>query len=227
MKQRTEDNIMAFVAGLLLFCCLFVGFEAIAGEVYKHKPPPKQVTNNVDRNNEAKSFSDSESVANSISTSEAAASATNEGNALSVNSSYESGPADLVLVPNNNTENCLRVFGFSFGNREGSGMLGVPFRSKSCDYEQAADDAFAAGERELGWFWKCQNKSLYKTFQLDGMSKDEAKDLCHRKAVGEIGKIQTIEALKDDLAFLQREREIEREKCEASKDRIVGACFNK
>ena len=219
MKQRTQDNIMAFVAGLLLFCCLFVGFEAIAGEVYKHKPPPK--INNITHNNTA------EAAANSVSTSEAAASATNEGNALSVNSSYESGPADLVLVPNNNTENCLRVFGFSFGNREGSGMLGVPFRSKSCDYEQAADDAFAAGERELGWFWKCQNKSLYKTFQLDGMSKDEAKDLCHRKAVGEIGNVQTIEALKNDLVFLQREREIERENCEASKDRIVGACFKK
>ena len=219
MKQRTQDNIMAFVAGLLLFCCLFVGFEAIAGEVYKHKPPPK--INNITHNNTA------EAAANSVSTSEAAASATNEGNALSVNSSYESGPADLVLVPNNNTENCLRVFGFSFGNREGSGMLGVPFRSKSCDYEQAADDAFAAGERELGWFWKCQNKSLYKTFQLDGMSKDEAKDLCHRKAVGAIANVQTIEALKNDLAFLQREREIERENCEASKDRIVGACFKK
>ena len=216
MKQRTQDNIMAFVAGLLLFCCLFVGFEAIAGEVYKHKPPPK--INNITHNNTA------EAAANSVSTSEAAASATNEGNALSVNSRYESGPADLVLVPNNNTENCLRVFGFSFGNREGSGMLGVPFRSKSCDYEQAADDAFAAGERELGWFWKCQNKSLYKTFQLDGMSKDEAKDLCHRKAVGEIGNVQTIEALKGDLAFLQREREIERENCEASKDRIGQAC---
>jgi len=216
MKQRTQDNIMAFVAGLLLFCCLFVGFEAIAGEVYKHKPPPK--INNITHNNTA------EAAANSVSTSEAAASATNEGNALSVNSSYESGPADLVLVPNNNTENCLRVFGFSFGNREGSGMLGVPFRSKSCDYEQAADDAFAAGERELGWFWKCQNKSLYKTFQLDGMSKDEAKDLCHRKAVGEIGNVQTIEALKNDLVFLQREREIERENCEASKDRIGQAC---
>ena len=216
MKQRTEDNITAFVAGLLLFCCLFVGFEAIAGEVYKHKPPPK--INNITHNNTA------EAAANSVSTSEAAASATNEGNALSVNSSYESGPADLVLVPNNNTENCLRVFGFSFGNREGSGMLGVPFRSKSCDYEQAADDAFAAGERELGWFWKCQNKSLYKTFQLDGMSKDEAKDLCHRKAVGEIGNVQTIEALKGDLVFLQREREIERENCEASKDRIGQAC---
>jgi len=216
MKQRTQDNIMAFVAGLLLFCCLFVGFEAIAGEVYKHKPPPK--INNITHNNTA------EAAANSVSTSEAAASATNEGNALSVNSRYESGPADLVLVPNNNTENCLRVFGFSFGNREGSGMLGVPFRSKSCDYEQAADDAFAAGERELGWFWKCQNKSLYKTFQLDGMSKDEAKDLCHRKAVGEIGNVQTIEALKNDLVFLQREREIERENCEASKDRIGQAC---
>ncbi len=32
MKNRTIDNIMAFFTGLLLFCCIFLGLEALAEE---------------------------------------------------------------------------------------------------------------------------------------------------------------------------------------------------
>lgn len=70
----------------------------------------------------------------------------------------------VTFVPNNNTENCLRVIGLSFANSSGGGGLGWPYRSKKCDYEQAADDAFAQGQFKIGWYWKCQNKNLYKRF---------------------------------------------------------------
>ncbi len=182
----------------------------------------------------ASSASDSASsaVSDALSESAAAAEASNEGNSLSVNENYESGPADLILVPNNNTENCLRVFGFAFGNNNGSGMFGIPWRSNACDYEGAADDAFAAGMHDLGWFWKCNNSSLYSRFKDKGESKQEAIEQCHAKALGELssraviaGLKASLKASKENVQFLQEERRIERIKCNDAKNRITEACW--
>jgi hypothetical protein len=151
---------------------------------------------------------------------------------------YESGPADLVLVPNNNTENCLRVFGFSAGNRDGSAMFGIPFRSKRCDYEQAADDAFAAGEREIGWFWKCHNSSLYKPFRDRGESREQAIEDCVARMVGPITLRREYNAVREQLDFIENERKIERENhiiernriqadCAESNERVLEACVGK
>ncbi len=85
-----------------------------------------------------------------------------EGGDVNNNTTYEASAPNIVMVPNNNTESCLRVFGIMFSNQQGGGGLGIPWRSKKCDYEQAADDAFAQGEQKLGWYWKCQNPNLYK-----------------------------------------------------------------
>jgi len=156
------------------------------------------------------------------STSEAAS--TNEGNELSVNTEYDDGPADLVLVPNNNSEPCLRVFGLAFGNDNASGMFGVPWRSAACDYGKAAADAFAGGERELGWFWNCHKRSLYKPFKDKGESKEQAIEDCTSMAVGEVTAQATIAKLREDLEFLQRERRIERENCNKAKTRIAESC---
>jgi len=166
-----------------------------------------------------------ESVSSAVGEATAAAEASNEGNELSVNSTYESGPADLIMVPNSNSENCLRVFGFAFGNDSASGMIGFPWRSNACDFEQAADDAFAAGERELGWYWKCHNRSLYKTFKDKGEAKELAIEQCHTKMVGEVTNMAVIKRLKEELAFLQEERRVERIKCAESKARITSACY--
>jgi hypothetical protein len=114
-------------------------------------------------------------------------------------SNVENNSSNVVLVPNNNTESCVRVFGLAFGKNGESGAIGFPWRSKNCDFEQAADDAFAAGERELGWFWKCQNKNLYKIFLHDGMADDEAKLECHKKAVGMASALATIDDLQRRL----------------------------
>lgn len=226
-RSSDRDSITGFIAGIALVLALVVAFEANASDRYK----PDGQKQHQKQSQGQKAYGGD-------------ATATNEGNTLDggdvtvEGDSVENNSSNVVLVPNNNTESCVRVFGLAFGKNGESGALGVPWRSKACDYEQAADDAFAAGERELGWFWKCQNKSLYKTFQLDGMSKDEAKHECHRKAVGVTDAYATIDKLKSDLEFLQEERQIERqqyqeskqrlnESCNESKDRILDACKGK
>jgi hypothetical protein len=242
MRQRTRGNITAFLSGVILSIMLVMFFSE-AAEATSSKPKAPQA----DAEATSKSYSDADAEADakalagasaSIGDTAAAASSSNEGNELSVSQNYESGPADIVMVPNNNTEGCLRVFGFSFGNRDGGGGLGIPYRSARCDLEQAADDAFAAGERELGWFWKCHNKSLYKLFKGAGKRKKQRIDACHKKAVGEINNIRTIEQLQASLDFINNERRIEREtykesiervnqSCEESKDKMMQACVNK
>lgn len=61
----------------------------------------------------------------------------------------------------------MRVYGLSFGNGDGAGALGLPFRDKACDYEQAADDAAATGQHKIAWWWRCHKPHLYKTFSGD------------------------------------------------------------
>lgn len=91
---------------------------------------------------------------------------------------FEGGAPDIVMVPNNNTEQCLRVIGIMFSNSSGGGGIGYPYRSRKCDYEAAADDAFAQGNVELGWYWKCQNKNLYKKFG--------SSEVCHAEMINMI-----------------------------------------
>ncbi len=154
----------------------------------------------------------------------AAAEAINEGNSLAVNQNYESGPADAVLVPNNNTENCLRVIGLMFGNKDGSGMLGLPFRSKKCDFEQAADDAFAGGERELGWFWKCHNPNLYRQFRDPREKRPKMIDDCVKRMVGPITIQRRLEAANDQLKFIENERKIERQNYIDTREQLKQDC---
>ena len=100
-----------------------------------------------------------------ISNAAAAASASSQqdqANQQNISSNYEAQAPDIVLIPNNNTENCLRIWGLSFSTTSGGAGIGIPWRSKKCDFEAAADDAFAQGQIKMGWYWKCKNKNLYK-----------------------------------------------------------------
>jgi hypothetical protein len=99
-----------------------------------------------------------------------------EGGDTNFNS--ESSNTNVVLVPNNNTAGCMRVYGFSFGNGDGAGGLGVPFRDKACDYELAADDAAAAGEHDIAWFWRCHKKHLWQAYRDRGESEEDAIGQC-------------------------------------------------
>ena len=154
------------------------------------------------------------------------------------NSRVENNSSNVVLVPNNNTESCLRVWGLGWGNASGSGGIGIPVRSKKCDYEQAADDAFAAGERDLGWFWKCENPNLYKSFKGKGESNDSAKLDCFDKMTKGVSQTTTIRTLEEQLSISEEERRIARglhkesterinAACAESKDRILAACVDK
>ena len=158
---------------------------------------------------------------------------TNEGNDNSNTINTENNSSNIVLVPNNNTENCLRVFGIAFGQDGSAGSLGIPWRSRSCDLESAADDAFAAGEREWGWYWKCQNKNLARSFRLDGMSWDEARFECHKRAVGYATAVQTIMDLKSHIESLEAElaqnnarMNTVAEECRESAERAHATCVD-
>ena len=94
------------------------------------------------------------------------------------NFNSESTNTNVVVVPNNNTANCMRVFGLSFGNGDGAGGLGYPHRDKACDFEQAADDAAAIGNHKIAWWWRCHKKNLLKTFKTKDMSDEMAQLSC-------------------------------------------------
>jgi hypothetical protein len=193
---------MAFFAGILAFICFYMLFnEAGATGTKPHSQDQDQKQYQDQAQDQAQDQSQTATAdAASSSASDSSSSSSNDGNQLTVEGdSVENNSSNVVLVPNNNTESCLRVWGIAFGKNGESAALGIPWRSKQCDFEQAADDAFAAGERELGWFWKCQNKSLYRIFRLDGMSDDEAKLECHKKSVGMNDALKTIDDLKRRL----------------------------
>lgn len=201
-----------------------------------------ETTSQADSTAESTATSDASSYSEGSSavSSSAGGSSSNEGNTIdaSDHSSVENNSSNIVLVPNNNTEKCLRVWGVAWGKNGESGALGIPWRSAKCDFEQAADDAFAAGERESGWFWKCQNKNLYKRFKAKGESAESASQDCLDSMVGNITAMRTITTLTEQLETSEDLRKIERsrheqlteelgELCEESKDRIFAACTNK
>lgn len=150
----------------------------------------------------------------------------------------ENNSSNIVLVPNNNTESCLRVWGISFGKDGTAGALGIPWRSGACDFEQAADDAFAAGERDLGWFWKCKSKNLFKQFKSKGDDADMAQVKCYDRmmaGVSQAGIIKTLEERLTEITTLRESeltqyresRERMTEMCNESKDRILAGCTTK
>ena len=144
--------------------------------------PPAVLTNEqgqAQNQSQDQSQAQSQDVAVDVATTSAAtaslANASDQAN--SQTTTFTSAPS-IVLVPNNNTENCLRVIGLSFANTSGGGGLGIPYRSAKCDFEQAGDDAFAQGNMRLGWFWKCHNSNLYKQFSRKGAKRGQKIEAC-------------------------------------------------
>ncbi len=192
-----------------------------------NKTPPQPPTN-LEQNQKAVSSASVGDITDVTTvTTQSYADGGNASQGISNSFNYEGAPADPVLVPNNNTENCLRVFGFAFGNRDGSAMLGIPWRSAKCDYEQAADDAFGAGERVIGYYWKCQNPNLYRRFKKKGMDAEGARDKCHEFHTSELDKAARIEALEQANRTLINEREIDRKQCNERVGRAVESCRSK
>lgn len=156
-----------------------------------------------------------------VESAAAGGSAVNEGNEQNVNfnSVAEARAPDIVMVPNNNTEKCLRIFGLSISTQDGAAGIGFPWRSAPCDFEQAADDAFAGGERDLGWFWKCQNKNLFKRFRSKGESDESAITDCQDRMMKGVSQASMIARLQQDVAELNQLREEELEQYRQSRQR--------
>ncbi len=163
-----------------------------------------------------------------------AATASNEGNQFTVNSSNQRSAPDVVLVPNNNTESCLRVIGLSFSNLNGGGGLGIPMRSAACDYDKAADAAAATGDHSLAWFYRCHKKSMQKRFGAPRwifwtQHSDEAVGRCHVDAVSRFtaqgDTEQQIAELERRVSSLLIQLEGERGACDTRLGRATAACL--
>jgi hypothetical protein len=137
----------------------------------------------------------------------------------------ENNSTNVVLVPNNNTESCLRVWGLSWGNSSGAGGIGIPHRSAPCDYEQAADDAAAIGDHDMAWFWRCHKKNVYKPFRVKGGTKEDAVQSCHAKMVQFLDQgtmQQRINKLEEQKAQLLEMRELDNANCKERTERCRG-----
>lgn len=153
-------------------------------------------------------------------------STTLEGGDTTFNSTNES--SNVVLVPNNNTENCLRIWGISFGTSSASGGIGYPHRSAACDYEQAADDAAAVGDQNLAWYWRCHKRNIRKPFKGKGVSSAQATEACHAKMTQfmDVGTLAMRNSeLERRVQILLDEREFDRDRCNEAKDRIMEGCM--
>ena len=113
--------------------------------------------------------------------SKSSATATNAGNAQNTSFNTEASAPDIILVPNNNTANCQKVYGISFSTQDGGAGIGIPYRDKSCDFEQAADDAASTGQHAIAWFWRCHKKNLYKQFNGRAKHKEQQIRECHKQ----------------------------------------------
>ena len=226
MKQRTAEGLTAFVAGILAFICIFL-FMQQAGATRNNHNDDIDVSQNQHQDQTA-TGGDAVSASDSSSTS----SASNDGVQVDASdqSSVENNSSNVVLVPSNNTESCVRVWGIAFGKDGTSGALGIPWRSKRCDLEQAADDAFAGGERDLGWFWKCHNKSLYKAFQSKGESPESAIDDCHTRMLATTSTSDVVRKLEERLQATENMLELQKshqavcdESLERCADKVYGS----
>lgn len=179
--------------------------------------PPKDPTNTAT----STSHAGAAAKATAQSAADSSSRAESGGNSLSVESNYEGSQADLVLVPNNNTESCLRVFGLAFGNKNGSGMIGVPWRSYACDLEAAADDAFAQGNLVLGWTWKCKMRASVRAFGSEEACVETTTQAAATQAELLRLRAMSVEQDKKIKEFASRAPECERN------ERIVETCGSK
>jgi hypothetical protein len=115
----------------------------------------------------------------------------------------------------------MRVWGISFGTHEGAAGLGLPTRDASCDFEQAADDAAATGNHKIAWWWRCQKKNLYKTFETN-RTREQAKLACWNSMVEMImpetaGKVLIPEEEYENLLMAQ----VQQEEVEQVQDKLA------
>ena len=144
----------------------------------------------------------------------------------------ENNSINSVLVPNNNTSECMRVFGLSFGNGDGAAALGYPVRDAACDYESAADDAAASGNHDIAWFWRCQKKNMQKIFGAKKFMLWQKHDAgaatrCYNQMSEGLSMAETIKTLQEANAQLMSQRASDQATCDNAVDRAnerTGRC---
>ena len=234
MKQRTAESLVAFAAGVMAFIMIFMFIQEAGATNYKDpvKLEQGQAQGQAQQVDVASTAYSASSAEQSQTAQGGSASSSNDGVQVDASdqSSVENNSSNVVLVPSNNTESCVRVWGIAFGKDGTSGALGIPWRSKRCDLEQAADDAFAGGERDLGWFWKCHNKSLYKAFQSKGESPESAIDDCHTRMLATTSTSDVVRKLEERLQATENMLELQKshqavcdESLERCADKVYGS----
>ena len=234
MEIRTKAILQVSV--VMLLAIAWVALPAYASENYNKSETQSQKQGQYQEQEQAMEQGQEQAAfATAGATSASDSSSLNEGNNTEINSRTENNSSNTVLVPNNNTENCLRVFGIAWGKGGESGALGIPWRSKKCDFEQAADDAFAQGEREIGWFWKCENPNLYKSFKGKGESNESASADCLDRMLGGMTATTTVTTMTKQIETMMeennRQRALYREQseliaqsCNEANNRVFKAC---
>lgn len=226
------DKNTLIKAAVIATTIAVLGYWATSAKATDYKKDPQQTQA------QAQQQQQSQDVANSVTTdvantsdSASTSGATSSNDGVQVGgdtSNVENNSSNVVLVPNNNTESCVRVFGLAFGKDGTSGALGIPWRSKKCDFEQAADDAFAGGERDLGWFWKCHNKNLYKAFKSKDESVESAIDDCHVRMLSTTSTNDVVRKLEERLQATENMLELQKvhkEVCDESLERCTDKVF--
>lgn len=230
MRKKIEVSLVVMIA--LLLVAAWVSIPAFATEDDCRSPHDQcghQDGNQDQDQGQSQDQSQDQRTTVSIENGAAAASAVNEGNSLGVETNFNMSSnvaaqaPDVVLIPNNNTERCLRVWGLSFSNTNGGGGLGIPFRSKECDLEAAADDAFSQGNTDLGWMLKCKQKSMKKAFGGKNW-KTSGEAACFSQAMEGTGQVTRIHTLEQQLTEVLTQRDHELRQYEASKQRITEMC---
>lgn len=216
-------ELIKLIPIMLAASAIGIVFYATNANATKPKPPPKP------EQSQQQDQSQGQEIQQNITTTGGPANAiaksgdaTNEGNSLSVESNYEASPADVVLVPHNNTANCQRVYGLGGGNNSGNVVLGVPFRDRTCDLEAAADDAFAQGNLTLGWVFKCKQKNIRKAF---GGEQECLEAVARPDIVRQLK--DRIEVLTDQKATLLEERKHDQARCKEETKRAHETCVGK
>ena len=168
-------HIISFLAGVIIVLLFMIGKEAFAWEQMQDQ---KQVQKQNQKQMQSQEMSNVVSTTSTASVS--GVSAAGGDSSMEYNSVVESSAPDIIMVPSNNTSDCMKVYGLSFSNTGGGGGLGWPYRDKACDFESAADDAAAEGQHVIAWYWRCHKKNLHKQFKNVTKDKDQQIKVCHK-----------------------------------------------
>lgn len=179
IPMRTQTVLIGIALAVMILLVLAPMIVFAWDKPMREKPPSDVQQQRQGQQQGQQQRATAKAVAGSESFSEGS-SATSD-NSIDISNVQPRQVPDLVLVPHNNTASCTRVFGFGGANPNAAIQFGYAYESRSCVYEQDADDAMAAGQFEIAYFWDCHKKTSYKPFRRKGGSKEQAIEACYQR----------------------------------------------